>query len=160
MACASCGRGIKGECECQDSGTSTEASSEFVSRRRDGEITVSAGRKRAAVDYPLVESMPCEWRNMANCGGGPSPIVGCITGLQKNRHHGPDKNTANNDPGNVHRICPHCHNRWHAANDKYYDGKVAKFNLEEFPHDPRPATLEELAFRKAESHGNDSPTTV
>jgi hypothetical protein len=27
----------------------------------------------------------------------------------------------NNDEGNVHRICSHCHNKWHAANDDDYD---------------------------------------
>lgn len=54
-------------------------------------------------------------------GGGEFPIQGCSDGVQLNRHHGPDKNTLNNEPGNVHRICAHCHNRWHAKNDPDYD---------------------------------------
>jgi hypothetical protein len=38
-------------------------------------------------------------------------------------HHGPDKNTLNNAPNNVHRICKSCHHAWHAANDVYYGKK-------------------------------------
>jgi hypothetical protein len=81
----------------------------------------STGRKRAAGLYPLNRDADCEWRFGLSCGGGESPIQGCIDGKQLARHHGPEKNTLNNDPGNVHRICHHCHNRWHAANDKDYD---------------------------------------
>lgn len=97
----------------------------------------STGRKRAAREYPLLdnngrplkssrtasteERADCEWRFKLNCGGGDNPIQGCIEGKQYARHHGPDKNTLNNDEGNVHRICHHCHNRWHAANDPDYD---------------------------------------
>lgn len=97
----------------------------------------STGRKRAAREYPLlsltgqsIESSRdfphddrayCEWRFGIKCGGGDSPIQGCVDGRQYARHHGPDKNTLNNDEGNVHRICHTCHNRWHAANDPDYD---------------------------------------
>jgi len=40
--------------------------------------------------------------------------------MQEARHHGPDKNTLNNEKGNVHRICHSCHNRWHTLNDEDY----------------------------------------
>src|SRR5205809_2598849 len=73
----------------------------------------STGRKRAAKAYPMDPTMLCEWSMKKNVGGGKNPIVGCLAGLQQARHHGPDKNTLNNEQGNVHRICHHCHNRWH-----------------------------------------------
>lgn len=83
----------------------------------------STGRKRAAKLYPLEREKPCEWQNASPDnpkGGGSKPItVGCNK-KQENRHHGPDKNTLNNEPGNVHRICSLHHNRWHAANDPEY----------------------------------------
>lgn len=53
--------------------------------------------------------------------------VGCDN-LQQCRHHGPDKNTLNNDPGNVHRICHWHHNNWHALNDPDYDWSKAGRN--------------------------------
>lgn len=70
--------------------------------------------------YPLDRDADCEWQGKKNNGGGKSPIVGCLEGKQQARHHGPDKNTLNNDYGNVHRICHQCHNRWHARNDDGY----------------------------------------
>lgn len=81
----------------------------------------STGRKRAAKLYPLDEKKACEWRDKPTAGGGANPIVPCTSGTQQARHHGPDKNTLNNEPGNVHRICHTCHVRWHAANDNDYD---------------------------------------
>lgn len=99
----------------------------------------STGRKRAAEMYPLDRDAPCEWQNHKNCGGGKHPIVGCIDGKQQARHHGPDKNTLNNDYGNVHRICHQCHNRWHARNDDgYVWGSVYD------PHSPTVASKEEI----------------
>lgn len=80
----------------------------------------STGRKRAAVKYPLHRDNTCEWQGLRFAGGGDFPIVGCLDGLQQARHHGPDKNTLNNDEGNVHRICHSCHNRWHSRNDTEY----------------------------------------
>lgn len=102
----------------------------------------STGRKRAAAMYPIPSvaegGMICEWAWLANAGGGVLPIVGCqgnrIADIKEkivddtpevifwpgNIHHGPDKSTLNNDPGNVHRICPVCHNRWHTLNDGFY----------------------------------------
>jgi hypothetical protein len=101
----------------------------------------STGRKRAAVMYPLDKESDCEWRLRENCGGGKYPIVGCSDGKQQARHHGPDKNTLNNDSGNVHRICHQCHNRWHAKNDgEYVWGSVPN------PHNPRDTTLEVIAL--------------
>lgn len=99
----------------------------------------STGRKRAAIAYPFLDKdgnklkrgadialfRDCEWAGKSNCGGG-TTITGCglegrPVGKGINRHHGPDKNTLNNEEGNVHRICPTCHNRWHSANDADYD---------------------------------------
>jgi hypothetical protein len=80
----------------------------------------STGRKRAARWYPLDDTALCEWAMKKNCGGGKHPITGCFANLQQARHHGPDKNTLNNDKGNVHRICHTCHNRWHTLNDDDY----------------------------------------
>lgn len=88
----------------------------------------STGRKRAAEMYPLYRDLDCEWKGRKNCGGG-KPIVGCMEGKQQARHHGPDKNTLNNDVGNVHRICHSCHNNWHALNDPgYIFGRVYEPN--------------------------------
>lgn len=156
MGCIACGRDFHNECQvsqpccCGNRLVDEEEVKSSTGKGRprvDGVITDSGGRKRAAVDYPIIKTMPCEWRNMANCGGGLHPIVGCITGLQVHRHHGPDKVTSNNDEGNVHRICPVCHNTWHAKNDKDYDGKIWR-STEANPvspvHDPRPGTLDEL----------------
>lgn len=85
----------------------------------------STGRKRAARLYPLTDK-PCEWSDASPenpKGGGDNPItVGCRdTQEQQARHHGPDKNTLNNDPGNVHRICIWHHIQWHLKNDSSYD---------------------------------------
>lgn len=80
----------------------------------------STGRKRAAIMYPLDRDADCEWKLQKYCGGGSDTIFGCLSGKQEARHHGPDKNTLNNDSGNVHRICHRCHNRWHARNDDGY----------------------------------------
>lgn len=99
----------------------------------------STGRKRAARWFPLDFEAACEWRGKSNCGGGTKPIVGCVSGLQQARHHGPDKSTSNNEVGNVHRICHRCHNRWHAANNATYDWTSTLVNS----HAPRPQTKEE-----------------
>jgi hypothetical protein len=86
----------------------------------------STGRKRAAKLYPLNAQAYCEWSGKSDQGGGNHPIQGCglrpnsQIGYQQCRHHGPDKNTLNNDLGNVHRICTPCHNEWHSKNDKDY----------------------------------------
>lgn len=103
----------------------------------------STGRKRAAKMYPFVEDGPCEWRMKKNCGGGQFPIVGCLNGIQEARHHGPDKNTLNNEEGNVHRICHYCHNRWHTMNDPNYIWGSAHE-----PHVPLPATVVDIAMNE------------
>ena len=108
----------------------------------------STGRKRAAKMYPLDKDADCEWNKQKNCGGGKNPIVGCLEGKQQARHHGPDKNTLNNDFGNVHRICHSCHNNWHAANDEgYVWGSV-------YPtHSPVEANFVEIAAEQVRRAG-------
>ena len=85
----------------------------------------SSGRKRAAALLPkeVLENMICEWSMLKEAGGGQFPIKGCHNNKATDRHHGPDKNTLNNERGtNLHAICSFCHNRWHAANDGTYMG--------------------------------------
>jgi hypothetical protein len=107
----------------------------------------STGRKRAAVMYPLDSEADCEWARQFNCGGNKA-IVGCIDGKQEARHHGPNKNTLDNDAGNVHRICHKCHNRWHATNDEgYVWGGLYE------PHNPREATYDELVASERKWQG-------
>ncbi len=139
MKCINCRDGLCWECLAISNGAccchnpSTEApvaeveedEDEAYSNRtykREGTLKdqQSTGRKRAAKLYPLDPTASCEWRGLKNSGGGPIPIVGCNSGTQQARHHGPDKNTLNNDEGNVHRICHRCHNRWHTKNDPVY----------------------------------------
>ncbi len=102
----------------------------------------STGRKRAAQMWPLNPEAWCEWKDKANCGGGKYPILGCSNGKQRNIHHGPDKDTLNNNRYNIHLICPNCHNRWHAANDGDHDKTI--------PHPPRDATFVERQQRMSE----------
>lgn len=157
--CLSCLRGFHEECESQpcccgsiEEGEIKEADEESDEniespqrgRPQKDEITVSAGRKRAASEYPLRPKKLCEWGLRSNCGGGLYPIFGCQEGRQIARHHGPDKDTSNNDETNIHLICTSCHNRWHAANDKYYDketntykdAKGTIYTPQELPHSP------------------------
>lgn len=141
MACPSCGRGLHFECEkspCCCGGSISKNLAEHLDleeeddrghpRRWQQDSSLkdqqSTGRKRAAKLYPLNPESPCEWRGLRFAGGGKFPIVGCITGRQQARHHGPDKNTLNNEGGNVHRICHTCHNRWHANNDSGYETRI------------------------------------
>lgn len=169
MICLACTRALHDECEyepccCTVSKTTEDRQKALISeavdawgitteqeesetpnpvgrpRKPDDEIGTSAGRKRAAEEYPLYTEQPCEWRWLANCGGGKHPVVGCLDGKQVNRHHGPVKNTSNNSQLNVHRICSPCHNTWHAKNDEDYDEEANKL----LPHNPRPMTPEEM----------------
>lgn len=160
MACISCGRGIFGECDCNPATGDklTEEESELVNAfqesiapvakgpgrpqiesREDMKDPSSTGRKRAAQLWPIIPGANCEWQNLANCGGGKYPILGCATGKQQNIHHGPDKTTTNNDRENIHKICANCHNRWHAANDRDHDKDI--------PHSPRDASYHERVQR-------------
>lgn len=86
---------------------------------------ISTGRKRAKEMYPISAGMVCEWAGLKRAGGGVVPITGCLGRPASDRHHGPDKNTMNNAPGNLHRICDHCHNTWHALNDPHYGERPA-----------------------------------
>ncbi len=151
MACLSCSRDLHFECSnkvedeggwnccCYNEEPAVDRSIEPRRTYKGDNVTVSAGRKRAAVEHPLERESPCEWRGLANCGGGKHPIVGCIKGKQEHRHHGPHKSTVNNHLSNIHRICTSCHNRWHAANDKEYDVEL----FAQTAHKPRPATVDD-----------------
>jgi len=87
-----------------------------------------SGYKRMKRMYPISPGQVCEWARMANAGPGPVHIIGCMGNPATDLHHGPDKNTLNNekvtrgigDRENVHAICSPCHVRWHAANDDLY----------------------------------------
>jgi hypothetical protein len=86
----------------------------------------STGRKRAAAALPteILETMLCEWALLKEAGGGVYPIKGCHGNKATDRHHGPDKNTLNNQRhSNLHGICAFCHNEWHAKNDTTYVGE-------------------------------------
>lgn len=158
MGCPSCGRGFHSECETGCDTCHPNIERLVIPYRGDskGELSIgkgaptkdpenvkdpfSTGRKRAAKMYPIFKAQPCEWRGKKDCGGGVNPIVGCLNGFQRDRHHGPVKSPLRNEPGNVHRICKDCHNRWHAKNDPEYI--ESKFN--ELPHNPSDATTDEL----------------
>lgn len=156
MPCYGCGRGFHEECDtgcvnCHSvvdqkvrtlTGNGVGQPLKDVDKIKD---PYSTGRKRAAIQYPIFKTNPCEWRGKKNCGGG-RPIVGCIDGLQVDAHHGPVKNPLRNEPGNVHRICKKCHNRWHAINDPIYD----EASYDETEHSPEPATEIELLVNDAE----------
>jgi len=122
--------GPSGKGKGQDSG-SGQQESRSGSRRRTSDRTKndqqlkdphSTGRKRAVTLHGHADpTQPCEWQGKANCGGGHFPILGCMSGVQENLHHGPDKNTLNNERSNIHKICSQCHNRWHTLNDPGYE---------------------------------------
>lgn len=160
MACLSCGRGFHSECEdgcfkCHPENEAEESLARTIRHAgvgkgapikdpEDVKDPLSTGRKRAAQLYPIFPDQPCEWRGKKNCGGG-QPIVGCIDGFQRHCHHGPVKNTLRNEPGNVHRICHKCHNRWHAVNNPIYDENL--YNT--LPHAPEDASEMELLANEA-----------
>lgn len=94
----------------------------------------STGRKRAAKLYPLDRTARCQWSNASGenrMGGGKVPVPFGCNNLQQCRHHGPDKNTLNNEQGNVHRICHWHHNNWHQLNDENYDWANAGKNVKD-----------------------------
>lgn len=112
-------------------------------RQKDNTLVrdvTSTGRKRAVKIKPIDPANPgiCEWAYLAKAGGGIEPIVGCAGQPQKAVHHGPDKDTLNNDELNLHAICDHCHNRWHAKNDRYY-GERPEAGM---PFVPKPEFME------------------
>lgn len=130
--CHACLRGYTWECtsDCSDI-TQAEPPVGEDKKERGGQTKSrdkikdleSTGRKRAAEMYPIKVGMKCEWAGLRNAGGGVVSIIGCSGNDATNRHHGPDKNTLNNEIGNVHRICSTCHNRYHSANDVHYIGE-------------------------------------
>jgi hypothetical protein len=122
-----------------NSGTPSLSLGEYVRAQKDNEDikdVTSTGRKRAAILFPLPDAssggMICEWAGLKFAGGGVEPIIGCpgnkIANLKEKTddlwpghvHHGPDKSTLTNEPSNISRVCPQCHNRWHSLNDPYY----------------------------------------
>lgn len=118
----------------------------------------STGRKRAAQLKPIKEGDICEWAGLLKAGGGAIPIVGCNGRPAKAIHHGPDKSTVNNNLENLHKICTHCHNRWHTLNDPLYpnerpgQGKpYLPLSGECLPHDPDTrATIQQIFEAEAE----------
>lgn len=149
MSCISCGRGITDECECEAGslklGTPASQFTRAFKDNDDLKDRESTGRKRAAQLHPLNRESWCEWKDLDNCGGGKHPILGCSSGKQQNIHHGPDKDTVNNSPDNIHKICSNCHNRWHAKNDGDHDKTI--------PHSPKPATYLQRMQRLIEEEG-------
>lgn len=134
MSCSSCIIGFHPECEtpagnmCCCTPTDTVVI-EATTSNRGGPTKApeemldptSTGRKQAVLVKPLEPGMICEWAQLKFAGGGVVPIIGCMGNEAKAVHHGPDKDTTNNDPDtNLHRICNSCHNRWHSLNDVYY----------------------------------------
>lgn len=140
IICLSCARGFYEECGHEPPTDTREDVDTELTRYKSDNISVSGGRKRAAELYPLDRTLDCEWRMLANCGGGKVPIIGCISGKQVNRHHGPVKLTTRNERTNIHLICSPCHNLWHAKNDELYDEEL----FDTLPHNPRPILPEEI----------------
>lgn len=136
----------------------------------------STGRKRVKQMYPIKPGTVCEWANLAAAGGGVIPVIGCLGNPATDWHHGPDKNTLDNekrslgigDSENVHIVCAFCHNAWHAANDPHYPeyDRQAQQSEPWLPegefevHDPQSRAsfdalveAEQARREKAESHG-------
>lgn len=88
----------------------------------------STGRKRQARMYPIQKGQVCEWAGKIVTIGGLPVVVGCINSPATDLHHGPDKNTLNNEKvtagvgthENTHVICSDCHNSLHAKHDEFY----------------------------------------
>lgn len=89
----------------------------------------STGRKAVVKMYPLEGTgMVCEWANRRVHGLPGGPILGCTGQAATDWHHGPDKNTLNNEKAtwgvgtqeNIHLICSACHNLAHAQIDPLY----------------------------------------
>jgi hypothetical protein len=127
------------------SGSDTEDDNGEESRAyRDARST---GRKRAAKLYKIETGQVCDWAWSKLCGGGIEPIIGCTGRPAEHIHHGPDKSTFSNERSNISLVCTYCHNRWHAANDPYYD-KVRPDNGEAYlPRIPDGKTIFALEDR-------------
>lgn len=95
-----------------------------------GEFTdpESTGRKLVKRLYPIETGMVCEWARKLVLGLPGGPMVGCLGNPVTDWHHGPDKNTLNNqkmtwgvgEEENVHLICSPCHNKAHSIIDAHY----------------------------------------
>lgn len=153
MPCLACGRQFHEECEtsceeCHPLPKQVPLQEVKLGRpQKDPESMKdrkSSGRKRAAELYPIDLKADCEWKGLKNCGGGKVPVVGCVEGLQTDRHHGPIKDPVRNEQGNVHRICKPCHNHWHELNDLDYEETV----FAETKHSPVAATPMELEINR------------
>lgn len=112
---------------------------------------LSTGRKRAAAALPIAVGDICDWAFLKEAGGGVVPITGCPGYPASDRHHGPDKNTLNNEVGvNLHKVCDFCHNRWHAANDMFYMGERPKDDTPWVPEGHYKAHNPELKMTRKE----------
>jgi len=106
----------------------------------------STGRHRQAKMYPITVGQVCEWANLAGTlGGGVEFMVGCVNNPATDLHHGPDKNTLNNEKAswgigvqeNTHVICSECHNMRHALDDKHYPEEYDRVEHQDRPWLPR-----------------------
>lgn len=160
MICTPCVRGLHEECtnwqddcccgrQVEEPTLAPEPRPVGRPRKDDNDVTISAGRKRAAADYQVNRVAACEWSGKANCGGGKVPIQGCVGNSQVHRHHGPIKDTTHNERENIHLICATCHNTWHAKNNPIYDEQ----EYAALPHNPRQMTMAEVIFRAKELLG-------
>lgn len=145
MSCLACGRYLHDECLldpcCCRTAVTVEPTVELESNPfKEAKVLkdpLSTGRKRAVKVRTISPGDSCDWRLRKNCGGGKNPVTGCLDGVAKHIHHGPDKSTLNNEPNNLHKLCNNCHNRWHNANDWCLDPTIL--------HNPVPASVEEVA---------------
>jgi hypothetical protein len=88
----------------------------------------STGRKRQAEMYPIQKGQACEWASKFITLGDLPAIVGCVNNPATDLHHGPDKNTLNNESAsrgvgvldNTWAICSECHNGAHSKHDDFY----------------------------------------
>lgn len=183
VGCLACGRFFHNECLdiradiccCKRTNTTTPVANPFVAgftfgaagvstddsptpigssdNEGDSEESASDILRRSLLEFPIDRSVACEWKGLADCGGGKYPIVGCANGYQLNLHHSPVKILSGlmdddgapydfNREGNVHRICGRCHLLWHYWNEETYDPVEVLHK----PHSPRPATPHELVL--------------
>jgi hypothetical protein len=102
----------------------------WPSTKNIGELKdpLSTGRKRQADMFPIQKGQRCEWAGMQITLDDLPVIVGCINSPATDLHHGPDKNTLNNEKvsrgvgvlENTHIICSECHNSLHGKHDPFY----------------------------------------
>jgi hypothetical protein len=103
----------------------------WPSSKNIGELAdpLSTGRKRQAEMYPIQKGQACEWAGKLVVLQGMPSVVGCIHSPATDLHHGPDKNTLNNESAsrgvgvldNTWAICSECHNSVHAKHNGRYE---------------------------------------